>query len=304
MMIPGRAAAIRALFLGVALLGGPATTALARCEGYIPSAPPQNRDRDYVGQDMDTIIDRGFMEFAVYEEFAPYSWEEAGQPRGVDIEIARLIAETIGVEARFKFVRADENLEADLRNWIWKGPTVGGAVANVMMHVPYNSDFACRVEQVVFTGQYYKEGIAIAYDEAFYEGEQPTAPYFRFDPVGVENDTIADFYLTNLLGAGASAMIHRFPDISDALAAIPTGEVRAAMGPLARLEHFAAEGTAVHKPPLVNFAVGDWTIGLAVHMSYRPLAYAVDDAIMAGIEDGRIAQIFSDYGLTYTLPER
>lgn len=284
--------------------GGLATSASARCEDYVPQAKPQNVSRDIVGQDLDTIIERGFIEFAVFEDFAPYSFEEAGQPRGVDIEIAKLIAESIGVAPKFKFVQADENLEADLRNWIWKGPVVGGAVANVMMHVPYNSDFACRVEQVVFTGQYYKEGIAIAYDAAFYEGDKPTPPFFRFDPVAVQNDMIADFYLTNLLGAGASANVHRFPEIGKAVAAIGTGEVRGAMGPKAQLEYFAGDGVEVHQPPLVNFGVGQWTVGVAVHFSYRPLGYAVDDAIYAALQDGRIEQIFADYGLTFTAPER
>lgn len=286
------------------LAGGLATSASARCEDHVPQAKPQNASRDVVGQDLDTILERGFIEFAVFEDFAPYSFEQGGKAAGIDIEIAKLIADSLGVKPKFKFVQPDENLEADLRNWIWKGPVIGGAVANVMMHVPYNSDFACRVEQVVFTGQYYKEGIAIAYDADFYEGEKPTPPYFRFDPVAVQNDTIADFYLTNLLGAGASANVHRFAEIGDAVAAIGTGEVRGAMGPLAQLEYFAEEGTEVHQPPLVNFGVGQWTVGLAVHFSYRPLGYAVDDAIYAALQDGRIEKIFADYGLSFTAPER
>lgn len=278
--------------------------ARALCEDYVPRPKPQNADRDIVGVELDTIIERGWIEFAVYEQFAPYSWLEEGQPKGVDIEIGRMIAASLGVEARFKFVQSAETLEGDLMNWVWKGPVVGGSVANVMLHVPYDPNFACRVEQVVFTGQAYKEGVAIAYDQAFYEDEAPTPPFFRFDPVGVENDTIADFYLSNLLGVGAAANIHRYTDISQAVQAIDTQEVRAAMGPRGQLEYWAGGGTVVHQPPLVNFAVGNWTVGVAVHMAYRPLAYAVDDAIYAGLEDGTVAQIFNDYGLTFVPPER
>ena len=119
--------------LFAALMIGAASPVLARdpCADYVPQPKPQNAGRDIVGQDMDTIIDRGFMTFAVYEDYPPYSWEEAGKPRGVDVDIARLIAEDIGVEARFRFVAAGENLDADLRNNIWKGPIVGGAVSNV-----------------------------------------------------------------------------------------------------------------------------------------------------------------------------
>ena len=61
------------------------------------------------------------------------------------------------------------------------------------MHVPYDSDYACRVEQVTFTGIFHQESIAIAYDAAKYPDEKPVPAYFRFDTVGVENDSIADF---------------------------------------------------------------------------------------------------------------
>ena len=122
---------------------------------------PQNAGRDEVGQDLDQIVERGFMLFAVYENYPPYSWEEAGKPRGVDVDIARLIAEEIGVKAQFNFVSSDENLEADLRNNVWKGAVIGGRVSNVMMRGPYDAAFKCRVEQVVFTGQYSTESIAI-----------------------------------------------------------------------------------------------------------------------------------------------
>ena len=77
-----------------------------------------------------------------------------GQPRGVDVEIGRLIAEYLEVEPRFNFVAAGENLDADLRFNLWKGALIGGRISNVMLRVPYDSEFACRVEQVVFTGQY------------------------------------------------------------------------------------------------------------------------------------------------------
>ena len=115
------------------------------CADYTPQQRPQNVGRDIVGQELDQIQDQGHMLFAVYEDFPPYSWEEGGQPRGVDIEIARLIAKDLGVEARFNFVDAGENLDADLRNNIWKGPISGGRVANVMMRVPYDSSCKCRV---------------------------------------------------------------------------------------------------------------------------------------------------------------
>ncbi|WP_058312696.1 substrate-binding periplasmic protein [Shimia thalassica] len=275
----------------------------ARCEDYVPQAKPQNASRDRVGQDLDTIQERGFITFAAYEDFPPWSFEEGGKARGVDIEIGRIIAQDLGVEARFNLVAPGEDLQTDLRNWIWKGPIVGGRVANVMLHVPYDSNFACRVEQVVFNGQYHVEEIAIAYREDAYPEDPPVPAYFRFDTVAVENDSIADFYLSSFPGGQLGHNVRRFPSMTDAMQALSEAETMAAMGPLAQLEADLQDGLAVHTPPLPGFAVGSWTAGVAVHFAYRPLAYAVDDAIYAAIQDGRIEAIFADYGLTYRPPE-
>ena len=274
------------------------------CADYVPQPKPQNVGRDEVGQELDQIIEQGHMLFAVYENYPPYSWEADGKPRGVDVEIARLIAENLGVDARFNFVAAGENLEADLRNNIWRGSLIGGRIANVMMRVPYDSAFKCRVEQVVFTGQYAKERVAIAYLKSEYPEEKPVPAYFRFDPVAVENDSISDFYLSSFAGGQLAGKVNRFPDMVQAMAALNAGDTKAAMGPRGQLEHGLTDKTALHEPPLAGFAVSSWTLGLAINFRYRPLSYAVDDAIYAGLADGRIQQIYADYGLSFEPPER
>ncbi|MDJ0639587.1 MAG: transporter substrate-binding domain-containing protein [Paracoccaceae bacterium] len=270
----------------------------------MPQPKPQNASRDIVGQELDQIIEQGHMLFAVYEDYPPYSWEEGGEARGIDVEIARLIAEDLGVEARFNFVAAGENLEADLRFNLWKGALIGGRIANVMMRVPWDPVFACRVEQVVFTGQYGGETIAIAYREEAYPEEKPVPAYFRFDTVAVENDSVADFYLSGFAGGQLNANIRRYPDMDAVMAALAAGEVMAAMGPRSQLDHGLTEGLGVHEPPLAGFAISKWTIGLGVNFRYRPLAYAVDDAVRYALEDGRIEAIHADYGVKFRAPER
>ncbi|QDI77959.1 MULTISPECIES: substrate-binding periplasmic protein [Leisingera] len=291
-------------FLTIAALAcGWAQAGQTRCADHVPQPKPQNASRDIVGQDLETILERGFITFAAYEDFPPWSYEEAGRIKGADIDLARLIAAELGVEARFTLVAAGENLDADLRNWIWKGPIVGGSVANVMLHVPYDSEFACRVEQVVFTGQYHVEEVAIAYRRDAYPEDPPLPAYFRFDSVAVENDSIADFYLSAFPGGQLSGNIRRYPTAAAAMAGLDRAETKAAMGPLAQLEAGLTAQTAVHSPPLPGFSAGTWTAGVAVHFSYRPLAYAVEDAIAAALQDGRIAAIFAAHGLSHRPPE-
>ena len=90
----------------------------------------------------------------------------------------------------------------------------------------------------------------------------------------------------------------------EAMAALNAGKTKAAMGPLGQLEHGLTEKTDVHQPPLAGFAVSKWTSGVAVSFSYRPLSYAVDDAINYALQDGRIDKIYADYGLSFLPPER
>lgn len=293
----------QALCVTLALLPA-AGQAADPCADHIPQPKPQNASRDIVGDDLDKIIEQGFVTFALYEDYPPYSWEEKGKPRGIDVEIAGLVAEFIGVDARYHFVGAGENLEADLRHNLWQGPIVGGSVSNVMMRVPYDSAFRCRVEQVVFPGQYHEETIGIAYaTKAYPDDDKPVPAYFRFDTVSVENDSIADFYLTRLGGGQVAQGVRRFPTMAAAMDALNAGEVMAAMGPLSQLEFFAGEGVAIHQPPLPGFARSKWVLGTGVHFSYRPLAYTVGDAISAGLADGRIEAIFQSYGLSFHPPQ-
>ncbi len=307
-----RRALVTGLAAGVLTLA--ATPVLARCEGVVPGHRPQNTAREYVGQTLDEIVERGFLTIAVYEDFPPYSWLDGDQPKGVDIELGRILAESLGVEPRFTFVQAGENLQTDLMSYVWRGTVLAEPVMNVMLRVPYNSAFTCLVEQVVFTGQYAKEEIAIAYRteaypdavpsaEARHEGA-PVPAFFRFDTVAVENDSIADFYLTAFPGGQIGPNIRRFPSMAKGMAALAAAEVMAAMGPRAQLQHGAGPGVAVHQPPLPGFALGSWTVGIAVHHSHRDLAYALDDAVVAALADGRMAQAYASYGLSFTPPER
>ena len=265
----------------------------------------QNQDRTFrPGADYDTITERGWMDMGVYEDFPPYASLVDGKPHGVDVDLAHLIAKEIGVEARIHFLPAGESVDSDLRFHVWKGPLVGEQVMNVMMHVPCNRELDIRNEQVVLTGQYMRESSAIAYSKEYYPDEKPVPAYFRFDKVGVENDSLADFYLSSIGNGSLLPNMQRYPTPEAAMLALKAGEIPAVMGSLAQLEHGANEKIAVHQPLFPGLSLGNWTLGVGIRHNYRQLGYAVDDAIRVAIEDGRIQAIFEKHGLTYQPPER
>lgn len=292
--------------LAFALLAAPLAPGLARaaCEGVPPEQKLQNTPPQDIGRSLDRIREEGWIEFALYEEFAPWSWAEGGAPRGIDVEIAQLIAADLGVEARIRLVASGETLDADLLNYVYRGAVVGGHVSNVMLHVPYDVDYACRFDQVVFTGQYAVERLAIAYGQADYPEKGPVPAVFRYDPVGVDNDSISDFYLTSVAHGATADKVHRYRTTAAAMAGLAAGEVMAVMGPRAELDANLGAGQAVHEPPLLGLARSKWTLGAAVSFQHRPLGYALDDAIAAALADGRIAAIFAKYGVDFAPPER
>ncbi|PCD76900.1 substrate-binding periplasmic protein [Pseudothioclava arenosa] len=281
-----------------------ALPAFAACEDVPPEQRLQNTAPRDIGRSLDRIREEGWIEIAVYEDFRPWSWEEAGKPRGIDVELGRLIAEDLGVTPRFRFVQAGETLDQDLLNYVYKGATVGGHVSNLFLHVPYDVDYACRFDQVTFTGLYGEEHLAIAYRSDDYPEKGPVPAYFRYDTVGVENDSISDFYLTGFARGQTADKINRYTTTGAAMAGLAAGEVMAVMGPRAELEAALAPGLTLHEPPLPGLARSKWTLGLALSFQHRPLGYAVDDAIAAGLADGRIAAIFADYGVSFTPPLR
>ena len=286
--------------------------AFANCEdlakGFGDVVPKRADTINIVGQDFDTILERGYLTFAVYEDFAPYSWKSGTEAKGIDIDIAKVIAEEIGVAARFNFFASDENVDADFRNQVWRGGLINGAVSNIMMHAPYNKDLQCRNEFVVLGGQYFNETLATAYwKEAFPDGA-PTTPYYRFHKVGVENDTVSDFYLGNFNGGMLRKNVIHYDDHKQAFDGLLKREVDAVMGVKGKLEYLdktddQAEKVAVDTPPLVNFALNEWTIGIAVNFRYREVFYTADGIIEEMVKDGRMQTIFEKYNVSYAQPD-
>jgi ABC-type amino acid transport substrate-binding protein len=294
----------RARVLALVLAGLAPVSAFAACEGVPPEQRLQNTAPQDIGRSLDRIREDGWIEVALYENFRPWSFTENGRPRGIDVDLARLIAADLGVEARIRLVAAGETLDADLLNYVYRGAVVGGHVSDLMAHVPYDVAYACRFDQVVFTGQYATERLAIAYKPLDYPEKAPTPPVFRYDPVGVENDSISDFFLTSVAHGATADKVHRYKSTGAAMAGLTAGEVMAVMGPRAEIEAELQPDQALHEPPFLGLARSSWTLGLALSFQHRDLGYAVDDAIAAALTDGRIAGIFANYGVDFRPPLR
>ena len=108
-------------------------------------------------------------------------------------------------------------------------------------------------------------------------------------------------------GHPLTELIH-YDDHKQAFDGLLKREVDAVMGVKGKLEYLdktddQAEKVAVDTPPLVNFALNEWTIGIAVNFRYREVFYTADGIIEDMVKDGRMQTIFEKYDVSYAQPD-
>jgi ABC-type amino acid transport substrate-binding protein len=262
---------------------------------------------------LDEVVESGYIEIAVYRDFPPYSYlDPQGEAAGVDIDVGRYIAEGLGVEPRWFWVTADETVEDDLRNAVWKGHYLDRRVADLMMRVPYDREFsyaidgygAARNDMVVMFGPYQREEWILARDMAQLDGVR-TLAVFQYHKIGVEIDTLPDFFLISVFGGRLRGNVVHFTSVFLALEDLRAGGLSAVAGMRSQLEwglRDSGDRFDLSGDGLEQIVRRSWDIGLAVKHTHRQLAYAVEDLVSQGLQSGAIDAIFKRTGLTLLPP--
>jgi polar amino acid transport system substrate-binding protein len=241
---------------------------------------------------------------AVYNDFPPYSF----QGKGIDVDLARALADKLGRRLEIVWFNADEDMNGDLRNMVWKGHYLGPRPADVMMHVPADANLARANEQVRIFGPYHVESIAIARDPARVPPVVGSAAValevFTREKVGVELAGLADSFLLGALNGRLRENVVHYRTVMEAAAGLRAGEVAAVMATRAELEAALAGQPrfvigAVKMPEL---RVDHWPLGMAVKADQPQLAEAITGALAALRSDGTVARIFASYGITPQAP--
>ncbi|MBF6031060.1 transporter substrate-binding domain-containing protein [Pseudomonas sp. P115] len=263
----------------------------------------------------DQMIAAGELKVAVYNDFAPYSFEDGGTPRGVDVELAQALAKALGVQLQLIWAPAGEKLDDDLRDYIWRGSQLHNQqLADLMMRAPYDHKYTQKRNDqgelenghVVMFGPYQNEQWQVAYDRRRLDSVASVA-VFQEHPIGVEVDSVPSFYLTSVFNGMLAAKTRHYPNVPQAFAAMKAGQVDAVMAMRGEIDWQVHQA---HDPQLAlaenaypNMGRQRWEIGMAVHESNRQLAYAVEEALEGLIRDGSLQAIYSHYGLRYEVPE-
>jgi ABC-type amino acid transport substrate-binding protein len=253
---------------------------------------------------LDTVTERGVLRFAVYRDFPPFSHRAGGTLEGADVDLAKAIGAKLGLGVEFMELTADENMDDDLRNAVWKGPILGGGVADIMMHVPVNRDFAQRNDLVVIFGAYQRETFAVARDPSRIS-ETAGFPVFQTEKIGVELDTVPDFFLSGAFGGRLRANVVHFNTVEQAVGGLKSGSVAAVFAPLSQLEGALGPDKAkfpIGKMAAPNLTPSEWRIGMAVKQDGHDLAYRVGDVVTELLDAGTVKEIYDRHGLTHSAP--
>lgn len=252
---------------------------------------------------LEAIHETGFLRIAVYRDFPPYSYLEKGAPAGIDIEIGQKIAEQLGVKPAWFWLTADESLDDDLRNAVWKGHYLGGGVADIMLRVPYDKNY--HNDKVSVVGRYHRERWTVARNDEKLPELVNLAP-FMYHKIGVEVDSVPDLTLTTALGGRLREQVVHYLSISEAMAALQQGDTDAVAGMRSQLQ-WCLRGAdkqlfAVADDSIVSWPRRAWDIAIAVRKENRQLAEKVDSAIQQFIGGGEMAGVFEKFQVSYEVP--
>lgn len=261
----------------------------------------------------DDIIEKNEIIVAVYRDFQPFSYLENGEEKGIDIDLAHAIAKELGVKLKLRWMTADETVDDDLRNNLWKGHFLKRTVADLMLRVPYDRDYSLLRDDigelvhqhVHMFAPFHTESWKVIFNSKKIESVE-TIAVFQYHDVGVEVDSIPQFYLTSAFQGRMRDRAKQFPTISEAISAMTESKIDAVMGLTSQISHYQAGLSKTNYPLAKNafpmMGQQQWDIGMAVKNDYRQLGYMVADIVESMIDTGEIEKIFAKYHVIYKVP--
>ncbi len=251
------------------------TAALLVIIGYAALAVSAQTGLNVAGQGLDPVWaaaqQRRTLRVAVDLGFYPFTWMEDGQPTGYDIDLARAIAERLGMQVEFVPVGLD-SIYDDL----------AARRADVAISaLPYAPELGWRAR---FSQFYFDAGQMLVVRR-----ETPIATEADLvgRTVGVVLGSDADTWARRRLMEGASFVLHADYDTPDeALAALQRGDVDAVA-----VDHAAALIALAHAPELriaTALTFEPYVIAVA------PEAYRLHEAVNQALDDLRAGGFFDE----------
>jgi ABC-type amino acid transport substrate-binding protein len=240
---------------------------------------------------LDKLRERGTLIVGLYNEMPPF--HVAGQ--GIDVELARGIADALQLKLTMLPFNADESMGDDLRNMVWKGHYLGFGPADLLLHVPVDKPLMDASPRVNIFAPYYRERVVLARNLDKLPQLQSLAA-LKGQAVAVPGQSLAGWLMIGAdNGAYREQLSTQWKDGAQAAQALRNGEVAAAAGLASELESVLRGDPrfAIEALPMPRAPRDGWAVGCAVKKESVELARAVQQAFNDMAQAGAIQKAFA-----------
>jgi ABC-type amino acid transport substrate-binding protein len=248
---------------------------------------------------LERIKARGRLVVGVYNEMPPF---HVGG-KGIDIDLAGALAKALGLELSLLPFNADENMNDDLRNMVWRGHYLGFGPADVLLHVPVDKPLMDSQPRVSILAPYYRERVMIARDLQKVQ-RMDTLDDFKGQRIAVPGQSLAGWLMIGAdSGRYREQLLTKWKDGAEAAEALKRGEVAAAAGHASELESVLAGDAryAIEPLPLPQMRNG-WAVGMAIKREHEDLGRALLTAMNGLAASGELKQIFAKHKVSWRQP--
>ena len=240
---------------------------------------------------LERIQERGVLTVGIYHDMPPF---HVGG-KGIDVEVAQALADALGVKLALLPFHADENMNDDLRNMVWRGHYLGYGPADVLLHVPVDAPLIAATPQVKFLAPYWRERVVMARNVAQVP-RLDTLSQLGEQKVAVPGQSLAGWLLIGADGGAYRNQLNtQWKDGAQAARALMRGEFSAAAGLASELESVLRGDArfAIAPIPSPRAPQGGWAVGMAVKRDATALAQALQTAVNELAAGGRLRQMFA-----------
>ncbi len=247
--------------------------------------------------DFNKIRATGTISFAVYDDYPPWS----GKQEGIDNDIAKAIANKLGLKSSLTVFPAGENVDDDLRNMVWKGHYLGFGPVDVMLHVPVDASLMRKNDKVEIFAPYYREAVKLVRSVKAIP-EMNGVASLEGRKIGAEKVSISAMVLLGEPGLRDHVTI--YPSGIEAVQKLKAGEVDAVVATRAEIESVIQgdPNFEMTDAPFTRLPRNGWVLGMSVTKDNIELAQAVQKAVNELFDSGEMAELFKKHGVRSIKP--
>lgn len=270
--------------------------------GLVATAGAAALPRSLAAAPLARVKENGLLRVGVYSENRPWSWNDGGRLRGIDVDLGTALAAQLGVKADVVEFSAGDDLAADLRNVVWRGGLLGFRPCDIMLHVPFDHQLQVNNDQVAIIAPYYREAFAMVCGPDAGDCEVPP-PQFKGKRLAAETATVSDAYLVGSFGGELRSDVHHFRTGYEAMAAVGGGGADMALGTRAQAEAALHDlpntGMKRRHGPIPAMVSPGWDIAMAVKENSRTLGDALETILPEMVASGQLAALFAGHGVEW-----